>query len=102
MNIRSNFNKSSTQDWEDKVIEDFKDKVIDDFYWKTSYGNINPFSINKELIDNFSSQSFNEIRWRFNNDNKINSNKKIVLNILLIDIKSFPSVIYQNKIKNLL
>ena len=100
MNIRSNFNKSSTQDWEDKVIEDFKDKVIDDFYWKTSYGNINPFSINKELIDNFSSQSFNEIRWRFNNDNKINSNilnrLKDGVNSINIDGINFKNSIFDN------
>ena len=73
MDIWSDFNKCSSKEWEEKVLIDFKDKVIKDFYWKTEYGKINPFLINNESILNEKSQKFNEIRWRFDDENKLNS-----------------------------
>ena len=73
VDIWSDFIKSSTQEWEEKVLFDFKDKIIENFYWKTEYGKINPFLIDNESIVNEKSQNFNEIRWKFYNENKLNS-----------------------------
>lgn len=73
MDIWSDFNISSTKDWEEKVLFDFKNKVIEDFYWETGYGKINPFLINKESITKEKSQNFSEIRWRFDDENNLNS-----------------------------
>ena len=48
-------------------------KSFKDFYWETGYGKINPFLINKESITKEKIKNFSEIRWRFDDENKLNS-----------------------------
>ncbi|MAE15431.1 MAG: hypothetical protein CL821_07570 [Crocinitomicaceae bacterium] len=100
MDIWSDFNKCSSKDWEEKVLIDFKDKVIGDFYWKTEYGKINPFLIKNESILNEKSQEFNEIRWRFDDENKLNSQilnrLKDGVNSIYIDKINFSQSIFDN------
>ena len=86
MDIWSDFNKSSSQEWEEKVLFDFKDKIIENFYWKTEYGKINPFLIDNESIFDEKSQNFNDIRGvctiKINEviyENKIKEKKIIIL-----------------------
>ena len=100
MDIWSDFNKCSSKEWEEKVLIDFKEKVIKDFYWKTEYGKINPFLINNESILNEKSQKFNEIRWRFDDENKLNSQilnrLKDGVNSIYIDKINFSQSIFDN------
>ena len=82
------------------MLIDFKDKVIKDFYWKTEYGKINPFLIKNESILNEKSQEFNEIRWRFDDENKLNSQilnrLKDGVNSIYIDKINFSQSIFDN------
>ena len=100
MNIWSDFNKYSTQEWEEKVLNDFKDKAIRDFYWKTEYGEINPFLIKKETIEVEKNQNFSEIRWRFDEESKLNSQilnrLKDGVNSINIDNINFNHSIFDN------
>ena len=100
MNIWSDFNKYSTQEWEEKVLNDFKDKAIKDFYWKTEYGEINPFLIKKETIEVEKNQNFSEIRWRFDEESKLNSQilnrLKDGVNSINIDNINFNHSIFDN------
>ena len=47
MSFWSYFVKNYPENWENKVVNDFRDKNISDFFWKTDYGEINPFSKTK-------------------------------------------------------
>ena len=67
---------------------------------ETEYGKINPFLISNESILNEKSQKFNEIRWRFDDENKLNSQilnrLKDGVNSIYIDKINFSQSIFDN------
>ncbi len=76
MSFWSYFVKNYPENWENKVVNDFRDKNISDFFWKTDYGEINPFSKTKITLSNGKSQTLDQIRWKFTSSQLLN--KKIL------------------------
>ena len=73
MDLWSEFNESTIDQWKNKVLDDINNKLINKFNWETEYGNIDPFIKTTKTIFNEEKIKLSQICWRFNKNKNLNS-----------------------------